>query len=164
MENKIRFFNIIDVAIILVLIAIIGGAVFRTYMDDFFLTNSKNVTIEYVLEIESTEKEFRRLINNGDFLYSNNSSSSCGVVVSCEKNPSKTYVKGQEDELIIKYNPEKIDIFLTVNSIAQKSDSGYIIEGNNYIGVGLSSQFRTDMFIFDAKVISIREISPDNIG
>ena len=114
MDKKRRSLNIIDIAIIFALIAIIGGAVFRTYVNNNVFISEEKVSIEYVLEIKSTEKEFRNLINNGDLIYAVSNNAPCGTIVSCQKNPSKTYVTDNEEQLLIKYNPaNKITLDIT---------------------------------------------------
>ncbi len=164
MENKKRSLNIIDVAIVLAVIAIIGGAVFRTYGKNNLFASGKDVTIEYTLEIKETEKEFRQLINTGDNVYFYSNGKLCGTVVSSKKNPSKTYVKNGSDELVIKHNPAHIDIFLTVRTDAYKTENGYFVGGSNCIAPGMNQRFYTDTFEFDAQVKNITETSSAAIG
>ncbi len=159
MENKKRTLNIIDVAILLAVIAIIGGAVFRTYGKNNLFASGHDVSIEYTLEIKETEKEFRQLINTGDNVYFSADGKDCGTVVDCRKNPSKTYVKSGTDRLIVKYNPAHIDIFLTIRVDAYKTENGYFVYGSNCIAPGMSLKFHTDNFEFDAQVKKITEIN-----
>jgi len=164
MENKKRKLNIIDIALILAVIAIIGGTVFRTYGKSNLFTSTDDVVIEYILEIKSTDKDFRHSISVGDNIYLYSNKKICGTVVACEKNPSKTYVKGNHDEMTIKYNPANIDIFLTIRTNAHQSDKGYFINATDNIVVGKKQRFYTDTFEFDAQVKKITDITSALIG
>ncbi len=164
MENKKRKLNIIDIALILTVIAIIGGTVFRTYGKNNLFSSTDDVVIEYILEIKSTDKDFRHSINVGDNIYLYSNKNICGTVVACEKNPSKTYVKSNHDTMIVKYNPASIDIFITVRTDARKSDNGYFINAADNIVVGKKQKFYTNNFEFDAQVKKITDITSSLIG
>ena len=157
-------FSIIDLAIILAFICIVGGIIFRTYIKNNIFENSDITTIEYTLEIKNTDKQIRKLINNGDHIYSTKNNSCVGTIVKCDRKASSVYVKGEDNNMITVSNTAGIDITLTVRTQATKTQQGYSIDGQTYILPGYKDRFTSKKCEFDAQITSVKSVSDNIIG
>ena len=158
MENKKKTLNIIDAAVILVIVAVIAGAFYRNYAGKLFSAAHTPTQIVYTVTVESVDKKYRNLIKTDDEVFLTESEKSCGTVLLSDFKPSKTYVVG-EDALITKYDPAKLDITIKIKSDARKDQNGFFIADSVFIAPGKELKLYTAAMEFSGTVTDVGEIS-----
>jgi len=156
MEKKKSFINIIDAAIIIVIIAIFAGSFVRTYMKNHSPANTSVTAVEYTVLIKSADKDFRRLLDNESDVYLSDSDSLCGTIADVTKTPAKTYVEQSTGELAIKYDPSETDITAVIRADARVDKNGVFVADNVFIAAGKSLDLYTRAFEFECQVQSVR--------
>ena len=163
MNNKKKL-SIVDLAIILAFICVVGGIVFRTYTQNNFFGENSKFTVEYTVKINGSDKELRKLINDGDILYRTSDNSYWGTIVNCNRTASTTYEKGNDLTMISVVDISAIDITLTVRVDALKTKTGYCINSDTFIAPGMKQRFSTDRCEFDGLITGISVPESNDIG
>jgi len=156
--------SIVDFAIILAFICVVGGVVFRTYTQNNYFGKNSKFTAEYTVKINNADKELRKLINNGDKLYLASDNSFRGTIVDCNRTASKSYEKGDDLTMISVTDTSAIDITLTVRAEVLKTKNGYCINSDTFIAPGMKQRFSTSRCEFDALITGISVPGSDDIG
>ncbi len=160
MENKRSLFNIVDAAIILVLAAIIAGSFIRSSESSIFFGSHTPAKISYTVVIENAEREFRNMLSFGDEVYLASLEKGCGNISGIRKSPSKTYIRDDENEcMIIKYDPAKVDITLTITAYVRKDKNGFFLADSQFIAPGKALKLYTGGLSFDCTVTGVSELS-----
>lgn len=163
MKNKKKL-SIVDLAVIIAFICVIGGIVFRTYTQNNTFGANSRFSAEYTIEINAADKELRKLINTGDKLYLASDKSFCGTVVNCSRTASRKYEKGNDYNMVSVIDTSAIDITLTVRVDALKTKTGYCINSDTFIAPGMLQRFSTDRCEFDGLITGISVPESNDIG
>ncbi len=146
-ENKAVVFNFIDV---ILLILILSSVLVLTYFfkERRIVVSNPNTSaqITYKIEIPQLREEFRNLIEIGDSIYDSESMLNIGEVT--DVSYTQSYYVGIDKELgkeIKSPYPSSISMTVTVKAQAQKTDSGYLLNGSELF-IGDSISFRVPDF------------------
>ena len=141
MKNK--KFNIIDLLIILLVVAVICAGVFA-YM--YFFKSSDNVNtnmakIQYTIEVNGITEDAANSFNTGDSVTLGASASGSGVIVKTEVEEYKMITTNAEDGayqwMVV---PGEYTALVTVESTVAKTDTAYTT-GSEVIAVGKHMPF-----------------------
>ncbi len=107
-------YNIIDVLIVIVIAAIIGGGIFAVRM----LTKEDNTETKTIqLEITEQKESFCKIIKEGDEVYDGTENKKLGKVVNFEIKTAQKYGKSAIDGTIKKSEiPDRFDILLDIEA------------------------------------------------
>ncbi len=156
MRTKKSLFNIVDTAIILVLIAIIIGSFVRSRQSSMFFGNDSSFDVTYTILIENADTNIRGNLDKGDVLYLESSSKQAGVISGIRKSPSKTYIEDNDNaEMVIKYDSSRHDLTLTISAKAYKNDNGTFICDSYFIAPGKTIKAYTQLCSLEGKITSV---------
>ncbi len=142
-KNKKHKFNAVDAAIIVVIIAVVGAAIFL-FTAGGMSTVSDTVNIEYVVELRTVKKEFAGNFDVGQRLVDSVAKYQLGEVI--HYSVSETVYNGndmQTGALVSSYYPDHVNVELTVAAKASPGVYGrYVIDGGYDISVGTTVYVR----------------------
>ena len=136
-------FNFIDVILVLLCLAIIGGCVYvfsPKFNFDLF-KRSESVQLQYTIEIQGVDEEFIEKIKENNNVLDSVSKSSLGSVVAVDYNTRYSvldYTINEEGiaEGILVDHPNKYNVIVTISATAEyESGTGYSINGRR-IAIG----------------------------
>lgn len=143
-KNQRGRFNWIDLIIISLLVIIAVLTVFSSSIVELF-SSDKDVTLEYVIEIQSVSDQLVGNISVGDKVYTSDTKTLIGNVVSVENTiPHTEFVFDEESNSIVSREiPDKYDVRVTVVTEAKfKDEVGYFVNGRRIsVGTGLGLRF-----------------------
>ncbi len=161
MQNKKTLFNIVDIAIILVLVAIIAGSVIKSAKGKQNTSTHDTEKIQYTVVIHNTDLTFNTLLKDGDDIYFSDLELPAGKILGeVKKTSAKNYaVNTQSDVLDVKYNPYRNDITFTVVSNAQNKDNSYCLYDSVFIAPGKSLKLYTRNTSFECTVENVYSVN-----
>lgn len=146
-ENKSFVFNFIDVILIIIILASILVLTYFFKERRIVASNPDSVSqITYKIEVSRLREEFRNLIEIGDSVYDPETMLNIGEVTDISYAPS--YYIGINKELgqeVKSPYPSGICMTVTVKAQAEKTASGYLLNGSELF-IGDSVSFRVPDF------------------
>lgn len=152
-ENKNRF-NILDIIIIIMLIALITGLFFRNNIKEL-LNSDKSSEITYVFEIKQLDDVRLSYLKPNTLLSEKDRGSAMGRVASVTSQKS-VITEYTADGNVIRI--EKDELFdVTVKAVASgfKSDTGVFLNGDVSIIPGKSYSIITSIAVYEITILSV---------
>lgn len=166
MEKKKTKFNIIDLLIVLAVVLLVLGVVFR---DDItgVLENRERVTLRYVYEVYAYPVEGGGYFADGYEFYDKESKESLGVFSGeGKKTTSLQPVEITGNGVVLQVqNSSKVDIKGYAEVSAYKDSNGcYYTEGGFHLAAGVELNAVTKFHEFKATVISVEEVEAYDVA
>lgn len=150
-KKKKSGFNFVDLLLIIIAVAIIGGAVYLFSPISFLkgLSSKVNGTLDYTVEIRNVDVVFIENIKENDIVIDSVSKNTIGKVVAIDHNTKYTELDyrenadGQYEGFLLEY-PDRYNISVTITADAEfLAGQGYSIN-NCRVAVGekMSLRFR----------------------
>ena len=159
--QKKHKFNAVDAAIIIVIVAIIGTAVFffARGNDDQASFAPQTYDIEYVIEFRDIRDEFADNFKIGDKVTDAQELSHIGEIVAVEITDATYSASNATGELVISDYPDYSNVSVTVSASAYVGSLGRFIVGEGYdIAIGKPIDVRTPNYTGTAYCTQIRQI------
>lgn len=135
-------FNIIDLIIVVVILAVIGFVFFRFFIkDDTGIVKNEPVIIEFISE-EVNDFTVERL-EIGDHVIDGSTGNSFGTVIDIKVDDAISYSVNAKDETILTSRPDCKSVVLTMEATGTLEENGLLIERYRY-GVGHSTVIFVD--------------------
>ncbi|MBQ8005979.1 MAG: DUF4330 domain-containing protein [Clostridia bacterium] len=154
-------FNGMDLFFILLIAALIVGAVFlyRNVNKNSDTAKAETVTIEYTLEFRRLENDVKIAVDAGDAVRDPDNKQTIGTVAyPPQVMPYSEIAYNYNDgNVYMAENPDLSDLSITIRAEATHSDSGYYVNGTRFL-VGKAANIWTAGFAGSGYCISIREI------
>lgn len=149
--------NIIDLAVILIIILLIIGTYFK-----FFRLNQTSVTqtmvpIKYDIKIEGSRDLILDALQEGDTLYDQVSGNSVGVIERVVSEPAKQSIILADGTFKICDVPNRYDVTLTVAAEAIQKDRAYFVNRSYELLMHTNKRFKTKYSNVTGKVMNIYE-------
>ena len=157
-KNVFKKFNILDIAIIIIVIALLLGSVLRTNIRK--ITSVSNKTQEAVITL-TVKPDMHNRINyvfkNGSKVYFSDNSKTCGVLLSNVRRLSKNYVVNSENKVYdITYGDKnQKEYVLRIETTLVSGNEGSFINGERFVSCGSVLQLETDNASFEGTVTKI---------
>ncbi len=149
--------NIIDFCVIIIIIVLAAGAVYKFKFMDKTSNNTAMQPVTYTVKVEKVRSYALDNIEVGDILFDKTSGNAIGTISNVESEPATDYVE-MDDGSIVKGNVEnRINIILTVDADAVKNESGYFVNRTYELLIGSQKKFMTKYFECDGYINSIQE-------
>jgi len=173
-NNTKKRLTFIDIILVLAILGLAAFAIFEVINADQHIPKDKAEQIEYVIEIEKVRyADFNILLTEenkikSDFLLKNETvyleqnSKEIGKIVSVEYEPymESTGEVNESGELIYCEYPGYINILITVQTSAEKTDYGYTVSGIDLLS-NSDISFRTQTYCGDGKIVSVSRKTED---
>ncbi len=139
MEKKKKFkFNIIDVAVLLVVILVIWGASLKFGKYNEKTDESSEGTILYTINIENVRDYSLQAYQSGDVVFDSLTGVKIGTIQNIESFDAVTYENSEDGELVKVVNPYKKDIILYIETPGTVENNAYY--ANKSIELKVNSQ------------------------
>lgn len=139
MEKKKKFkFNIIDVAVLLVVILVILGASLKFGKYNEKTDESSEGTILYTINIENVRDYSLQAYQSGDVVFDSLTGVKIGTIQNIESFDAVTYENSEDGELVKVVNPYKKDIILYIETPGTVENNAYY--ANKSIELKVNSQ------------------------
>ena len=151
-ETKKARFNFIDALIILVILAIIGAAVYLIVMDRHTNRSANLGNVDYVVRISGASEEALAFITVGDTVKDSVSGEVMGIIraVRTEKTTYYgTYAKKADDgtyALTKSQYPDRYDVYVTISANATIDARGIYYLGTTKLLTGSAVYFKVPSF------------------
>lgn len=153
--KKITF---IDIAIILLVVAIIAGGYFYLSSQKIIHTGENNATYSYQLRISRVEQNFIDEINEGDVIFDSAKLIEIGKITSVDSTPHEdVYADTINGGYRKQKNEELFDVVITVESANASFKDGTVYVNNYELYIGKSCFIRGNNFAQSATVITMDE-------
>ncbi len=148
-QRKIKF-NIIDFIIVLAVVIVIAVVALRGGLVKKF-TESTDI-IQYTVKISDIQKESFDLIEVDSKIYCNDDDSCLGVIKSKTSQPATMYTVLANGEIVKTSQPDRIDVFLTIEAEGTVDKEGCRINGTYFIACGKNVSSYVDKLYFNFEV------------
>lgn len=157
MKNKRNIkFNILDFLIIVFVISVVAAVFLRNGIASNLTASKKN--LQYTLKISDVQAESYDYIKPGTIVYSDDDNREIGKVVSVEPAQLATFYTVLSDGNIKKTEqPNRIDIYLTVETSGTVDSEGYKIDGKIFIASGKTIEVYINGIYFNVEVRDVWE-------
>ncbi len=109
--------SVIDILVVLAALALLAVAWFRFFSGDEVLGRfSEKETFIYVLRVDGVRDYTLNAVKEGDVLYDNDNDTVLGTVTKVEYEPAERYYSTVDGRYVMNYQPERFDMFLTVEA------------------------------------------------
>lgn len=158
-ENKKRF-NVIDIIILVLVIALIGGLVWFFFFKDTTKSNETQYSngLTFTLLIKAIDNKSADIIKVGDMIYNSSTGNTFGVVTKIEKKQTE-YVLNQVDESKTPRSaktsqyPDLFDVYVTISTNCRVLTNGICVVDNNPILIGKQLYIKDDIFATSSYVV-----------
>ena len=151
-ETKKARFNFIDALIILVILAIIGAAVYLIVMDNHANRSANLGNVDYVIRISGASEEVLPFITVGDTVKDSVSGEVMGIIRAVRTEKAAyygTYAKKAADgsySLMKSQYPDRYDIYVTISANATIDARGIHYLGTTKLLTGSAIYFKVPSF------------------
>ena len=153
--KKITF---IDIAIILVVVAIVFGAYYYLSSEKIIHTGDDDATYSYQLRISRVEKNIVDEINKNDVIFDSAKLIEIGKISNVEVKPhADVYADTINGGYTKQVNEELFDIVITVESANASLKDGTVYVNNYELFIGKNCFVRGDNFANSATVVAMGE-------
>ena len=162
-EKKSRRFNFVDLLLILLVLAIIAGAVYLFSPGSVFkkMGTTEHGTLSYTVEFHGVDGEYLNKIKENDVVVDSVTKNILGTVAAVDYNTKQTvleYVKNEDDGTysgVLSEYPNQYTVIVTITASAEHvSGDGYFVN-NCRIAVGESMALRFPDFVAEGHCISM---------
>lgn len=159
MEEKTKKglrFNVIDIAIILIVIGCIVGLVLRAMSDpeeDTKATKGTPATI--TVQISSFPKEIDFNLHEGDLICYTANGKEFGTVTSIKKTEPNRNTANAKGQIVYAPFSQYDDYEFTLDCLLEEKDYGLYVSGAEYCAVGSVLHFKTPQFAHSGTIIDI---------
>lgn len=139
MEKKKRFkFNIIDLAVLLLIVLLIWGASVKFSKYNAKTDESSEETIIYTIDITNVRDYSLQAYQSGDTVYDSLTGVNIGTIQKIESVDAVSYENREDGELVKVVNPYKKDIVLYIETPGTVENNAYY--ANKSIELKVNSQ------------------------
>ena len=160
--SKKRRFNIADVIIILIILAL-AALIARLFLsDDGFLPQSGTDNISFTVKMYGVPTSYHDFVKPGDIVCDEITGNVIGAAEKVEYDTATVSVYDEDARYYKQYSyPDKENVTVTVRTKAALKDGRYVTDGFT-INAGTKLQFRVPNLVFSGVITSFEKL-PDDI-
>lgn len=160
--SKKRRFNIADVIIILIILAL-AALIARLFLsDDGFLPQSGTDNISFTVKMYGVPTSYHDFVKPGDIVCDEITGNVIGAAEKVEYDTATVSVYDEDARYYKQYSyPDKENVTVTVKTKAALKDGRYVTDGFT-INAGTKLQFRVPNLVFSGVITSFEKL-PDDI-
>ncbi len=157
-QNKKMSISVIDVMIILAVIACIAGVFvhYRVY-EKTHEVMTDDVCMVSVL-IKGASLELGEGITLGEQIFFENGEEKFGKAVEVNKNSATVYRKNSNGEMVESIDEELLDIVIRIEASGALYESGFLVNGTEYVASGMEIELYSKNFSENCLVIDVENI------
>lgn len=149
-RQKARF-NFIDVLIILIILAVVGAAIYLIATGTAEERRAENANIEFTVRISSVDEEYLSLLEKAQTVKDSETGAVLGTIQSIRTEKSKYYgstAVAAESGYILPSSEyeDKYDVYVTISAYAKEDERGIYYVGDTRVLVGSAVYFKVPSF------------------
>ena len=163
--NKIKIgkFNILDIAIVLIVIIFIGVFAIshmQSNEDGTVVTGNSNVATKftYTISISNLAETSPKMIEIGDEIYDKVSNTCIGKIVEIETTEALGLIEKENGEILEKSMPGRVDVNLKIETDGTIKNGEYLANGLIRIMVGNFREIKTKYLMCSGTISSIDRV------
>ena len=154
-DGKIKGkFNIIDILVILLIIAVVAGIVVR-FGSSVTTAVKSDEEFEYVVKVESVRQYTVDALNKKGKITDKKSEIDLGEIISVETEPSKFLSEKSNGEMVYASQPDRFTAYITIKTKGKESDNSYITADSNELSVGRVTEIISKYVHTSGKIMSV---------
>ena len=161
-ENRKKFkFNILDIAVIVLIVGAIAGIMVRYSVIDRIGTTSASdeARIEFVaVNLRSVTVD---AFVEGDLFYWKQNGICVGSLESKTRDYTEVIVHNSDFEMVKTYNDQRFDVTGVLRATGSFTDDGFMLAGTQYIGPGKEMVLQSKNITV---TVTITDVTPVNAG
>lgn len=162
LDEKGRLFgkiSIIDIGVLLLIAALLGGAYFKFFVVDKDNNAAKYDTLEYKILVEEVRKQSVDAIEIGADIYHVKTDTPMGKIVNKEVLPATDQLTKADGTVVIAEKPGKFNVLVTIQVPGVESKYGFRANGRLDINREEQQVLDTRMIIMEAKIVDVKNLS-----
>ena len=165
-DKKKARFNLIDAIIILIILLVVGAAVYLLVTDYGDSKKAENGNVEFVVRLSAVDEHALSLITENQIVKDSVSGTTLGTIREVRTEKTRYYgdtavPSGGGYTLTISEYEDKYDVYVTISAHANLDDKGIYSIGNTRILVGSTVYFKVPSF---TQISYITAFSPKTAG
>ena len=149
-RQKTRF-NFIDVLIILIILAVVGAAVYLIVTGNMEARRSESANIEFTVRLSAVDEEYLSLIRENESVKDSSTDKVIGTIQKITMEKTRYYVDtaipaGNGYTVTAAEYDDKYDVYVTISAYAKADDRGIYTIGSSRILVGAPIYFKVPSF------------------
>jgi hypothetical protein len=162
LDEKGRLFgriSIIDIGVLLLIIALIGGVYYKFFFVDKNQNAAKFDTLEYKILVEEVRQATVDAIEIGANIYDVKTDTPMGKIVSKEVLPATDQLTKADGTMVIAEKPGKFNVLVTIQ--VPGNETRHYYRANGRIDLNRESQqvLDTRMVILETKIVDVKNLS-----
>ncbi len=162
LDEKGRLFgkiSIIDIGVLLLIIALMGGVYYKFFMVDKNQNAAKFDTIEYKILVEEVRQQSVDAIEIGANIYHVKTDTTMGKIMNKEILPATDQLTKADGTMVIAEKPGKFNVLVTIQVPGVETKNGF--RANGRIDLNRESQevMDTRMIILEPKIVDVKNLS-----
>lgn len=153
--------SIIDIGVLLLIIALLGGVYYRFFTVDRNHNAAKFDTLEYKILVRAVRQQTVDAIETGAEIYDVKTDASMGKIINKEVLPATEQLTKADGTMVIAEKPERFNVVVTIQVPGVETEYGF--RANGRIDLNRESQMVLDtrMLMVETKVIDVKNLSRD---
>lgn len=162
LDEKGRLFgkiSIIDIGVLLLIIALMGGVYYKFFMVDKNQNAAKFDTIEYKILVEEVRQQSVDAIEVGADIYDVKTDSPMGKIMSKEVLPATDQLTKADGTMVIAEKPERFNVLVTIRVPGVETKYGFLANGLRDLNRESQQVMDTRMIILETKIVDVKNLS-----
>lgn len=157
-DGKIKGkFNVIDLLVIILVIAVIGGIFWRFGSSITTAVRSEEEFV-YKIQVEGVKSYTVDALKKGGKVTDKNSNIDLGEILDVTVEPAKKQEECADGRIVNALQPERYTATVTVKTHGKESDNSYITADSNELSVGRKSDFYTKYVHTTGNIMSVEKV------
>ena len=150
-------FNIIDLLVIILIIAVVVGICVR-FGSHVTTAVKSDEDFEYVVRVESVRDYTVDALEKMGKVTDKKSTLDLGEIVNVEKEPAKFLSEKADGEMVYASQPDRYTAYVTIRTKGKESDNSYITADSNELSVGRVTEIISKYVHTSGKIMSVKKL------
>ena len=157
--SKKPHFNIIDLLIVIMVVAIAAAVIVRYDIADKIGKASSEDHVRITLLIRSIREEACNAVSEGDSFIWNQSENLVGEIIRKEVTPAVVYSERNDGAIVKNYSELAYDLKCTVDASGSMTEKGFMLGGTNYLAPGITITVHNESVVLSALVMAVESVN-----
>ena len=135
--------NIIDIAIVILIIALVFAAYLKFAVYDHTKTDAEMIKLEYSIKVPAVRVYTLNAFKVGDTVYDSQTKLVIGIITKIDSVNNKGLVETSDGRVASAENPNRYDVTITIQGDGMETDRAYFADRSVELKVGSEKQIET---------------------
>jgi len=151
--------SIVDIGVLLLIVALLGGAYYKFFMVDKSHNAAKYDTLEYKILVRAVRQYTVDAIEVGADIYEVKTGASMGKIINKEVLPATEQLTKSDGTMVIAEKPGRFNLLVTIQVPGVETEYGF--RANGRIDLNRESQqvLDTQKVMIETKIVDVKNLS-----